>query len=96
MSRALSDDLRSRVLAASADVSARSAAARFGIGISTAIAWIANPWPLFRDICRCEQQAMKITSFEVGGKAHYGVFDNVIDLSARLGPGYSSISGSDT
>src|SRR3954468_14944041 len=43
MSRALSDDLRSRVLAASADgTSARSAAARFGIGISTAIAWIAN------------------------------------------------------
>jgi transposase-like protein len=43
MSRALSDDLRSRVLAASADgMSARSAAARFGIGISTAIAWIAN------------------------------------------------------
>jgi transposase len=43
MSRALSDDLRSRVLAASADaMSARSAAARFEIGISTAIAWIAN------------------------------------------------------
>ncbi len=43
MARALSDDLRSRVLAASAGgMSARSAAARFGIGISTAIAWIAN------------------------------------------------------
>ena len=43
MSRGLSDDLRSRVLAASADgMSARSAAARFEIGISTAIAWIAN------------------------------------------------------
>jgi transposase len=45
MPRALSDDLRSRVPAASADgMSARSAAARFGIwiGISTAIAWIAN------------------------------------------------------
>jgi transposase len=43
MARALSDDLRSRVLAASADgMSARSTAARFGIGISTAIAWIAN------------------------------------------------------
>ena len=43
MSRALSDDLRSRVLAASADgMSARSAAARFEIGISTAIACIAN------------------------------------------------------
>lgn len=43
MARALSDDLRSRVLAASGDgMSARSAAARFGIGISTAIAWIAN------------------------------------------------------
>lgn len=43
MSRALSDDLRIRVLAASSDgMSARSAAARFGIGISTAIAWIAN------------------------------------------------------
>jgi hypothetical protein len=39
---------------------------------------------------------MKITSFEVGGKAHYGVVDNVIDLPARLGPGYSSISGRDT
>lgn len=43
MARALSVDLRSRVLAASAGgMSARSAAARFGIGISTAIAWIAN------------------------------------------------------
>ncbi|AHG50148.1 hypothetical protein RLEG12_00675 (plasmid) [Rhizobium leguminosarum bv. trifolii CB782] len=43
MSRALSDDLRSHVLATSADgLSAGSAAARFGIGISTAIAWIAN------------------------------------------------------
>ncbi|TCL67303.1 transposase [Rhizobium sp. BK251] len=43
MIRALSDDLRSRVLAASRDgMSARSAAARFGIGISTTIAWIAS------------------------------------------------------
>ncbi len=43
MPRAFSDDLRSRVLAASRNgMSARSAAARFGIGISTAIAWIAN------------------------------------------------------
>jgi transposase len=43
MARALSGDLRSRVLAASAGgMSARSAAARFGIGISTAIAWIAS------------------------------------------------------
>ncbi|RVE81822.1 IS630 family transposase, partial [Sinorhizobium meliloti] len=41
MARALS--LRHRVLAASAGgMSARSAAARFGIGISTAIAWIAS------------------------------------------------------
>lgn len=43
MARALSEDLRSRVLAASGGgMSARSAAARFGIGVSTAIAWIAN------------------------------------------------------
>lgn len=43
MTRAFSDDLRSRVLAASrGGISARSAAARFGIGISTAIAWIAS------------------------------------------------------
>ena len=43
MIRAFSDDLRSRVLAASrGGMSARSAAARFGIGISTAIAWIAS------------------------------------------------------
>lgn len=43
MSRALSDDLRSHVLPVSASgMSARAAAARFGIGISTAIAWIAN------------------------------------------------------
>jgi len=43
MARALSDDLRGRVLAASGGgMSARSAAARFGIGISTAIAWIAS------------------------------------------------------
>ena len=38
MAQALSDDLRSRVLKASAaGMSARLAAARFGIGISTAI-----------------------------------------------------------
>ena len=43
MTRAFSDDLRSRVLAASRNgMSARSAAARFGIGISTAIAWTAS------------------------------------------------------
>ena len=43
MTRAFSDDLRSRVLAASRNgMSARSAAARFGIGVSTAIAWIAS------------------------------------------------------
>lgn len=43
MARALSGDLRHRVLAASAEgMSARAAAARFGIGVSTAIAWIAN------------------------------------------------------
>ncbi|PRX02268.1 UNVERIFIED_ORG: transposase [Martelella mediterranea] len=43
MTRAFSNDLRSRVLDASRDgMSARSAAARFGIGVSTAIAWIAS------------------------------------------------------
>lgn len=43
MIRAFSDDLLSRVLAASrGGMSARSAAARFGVGISTAIAWIAS------------------------------------------------------
>ena len=43
MARALRDDLRERVLKASADgLSARQAAARFGVGISTAIRWIAR------------------------------------------------------
>lgn len=43
MARALGDDLRSRVLKASAEgASARSAAARFGIGVSSAIRWIAR------------------------------------------------------
>lgn len=43
MTRALSEDLRSRVLNASSDgMSARQAAARFGIGISTAIQWIGR------------------------------------------------------
>ena len=43
MARALSDDLRSRVLQASSDgLSARQAAARFGVGISTAIRWIGR------------------------------------------------------
>lgn len=41
MARAYADDLRVRVLeAAAAGASARSAAARFGIGVSTAIVWI--------------------------------------------------------
>jgi transposase len=43
MARALSDDLRVRVLRASAEgLPARQAAARFGVGISTAIRWIAR------------------------------------------------------
>lgn len=43
MARALSNDLRSRVLKASSDgLSARQAAARFGAGISSAIRWIAR------------------------------------------------------
>lgn len=43
MARALSDDLRLRVLKASAaGMSARQAAARFGVGVSTAIRWIAR------------------------------------------------------
>ena len=43
MARALSDDLRGRVLKASTDgLSARQTAARFGVGISTAIRWIAR------------------------------------------------------
>lgn len=41
MARAYGDDLRVRVLAAAASgASARSAAARFGVGVSTAIVWI--------------------------------------------------------
>jgi transposase len=43
MARALSEDLRSRVLKASDEgMSARQAAARFGVGISSAIRWIAR------------------------------------------------------
>lgn len=43
MGRALSGDLRSRVLKASDDgMSARQAAARFGVGVSSAIRWIAR------------------------------------------------------
>lgn len=43
MGRALSGDLRLRVLNASADgMSARQAAARFGVGVSSAIRWIAR------------------------------------------------------
>jgi len=43
MARALSEDLRSRVLKASSNgMSARQVAARFGIGISTAIRWIGR------------------------------------------------------
>jgi transposase len=43
MARALGDDLRLRVLKASAEgASARSASARFGVGVSSAIRWIAR------------------------------------------------------
>jgi len=43
MARALSEDLRSRVLKASEEgLSARQASARFGVGVSTAIRWIAR------------------------------------------------------
>ncbi|RUW48011.1 hypothetical protein EOA32_27095 [Mesorhizobium sp. M1A.F.Ca.ET.072.01.1.1] len=43
MARALSGDLRSRVLMASDDgASARQAAAQFGVGVSSAIRWIAR------------------------------------------------------
>lgn len=41
MARAYSDDLRERVLAGAAKgASARSLAARFGIGVATAIVWV--------------------------------------------------------
>jgi transposase len=41
MARAYSQDLRDRVLAATAEgLSARQVAARFGVGISTAIVWV--------------------------------------------------------
>ena len=40
MARALSQDLRDRVIDATlAGMSARGAAARFGVGVSTAVAW---------------------------------------------------------
>ena len=43
MGRALSGDLRSRVLKASDEgMSARQAAVRFGVGVSSAIRWIAR------------------------------------------------------
>jgi transposase len=43
MGKALSGDLRSRVLKASTEgMSARQAAARFGVGVSSAIRWIAR------------------------------------------------------
>ncbi|MGC5845280.1 helix-turn-helix domain-containing protein, partial [Mesorhizobium abyssinicae] len=43
MGKALSDDLRSRVVKASAEgMSARQAAARFGVGVSSAIRWISR------------------------------------------------------
>ena len=43
MGKALSGDLRSRVLKGSAEgMSARQAAARFGVGVSSAIRWIAR------------------------------------------------------
>ena len=43
MAKALSEDIRSRVLKASdAGMSARKASSRFGIGVSSAIRWIAR------------------------------------------------------
>jgi transposase len=43
MARALGEDLRSRVLKASDEgASARSVAARFGVGVSSAIRWVAR------------------------------------------------------
>ena len=43
MARAIGEDLRSRVLkAANEGASARQAAARFGVGVSSAIRWIAR------------------------------------------------------
>lgn len=43
MARALGEDLRSRVLkAADEGASARQSAARFGVGVSSAIRWIAR------------------------------------------------------
>lgn len=43
MARALGEDIRVRVLKAAGEgVSARQAAARFGVGVSSAIRWIAR------------------------------------------------------
>ncbi len=57
MARAYGDDLRVRVLnAAATGGSARSAAARFGVGVSTAIVWI---WRACQDGERSARQQGK-------------------------------------
>jgi len=80
MARALSDDLRLRVLKASAaGMSARQAAARFGVGISTAIRWIARAsngeatsrpqgWRRSSSLDAHEAFVVEIVDFYVSGK----------------------------
>jgi transposase len=78
MARALSNDLRSRVLAASDDgISARSAAERFGIDVSTAIAWIASA-------CQGRRSAAKQGRPDGSLDAHEALIVGLIDKTKDI------------
>jgi transposase len=80
MGRALSVDLRSRVLKASVEgMSARQAAARFGVGVSSAIRWIARA--RIGEFAPRSQGRRRASSLDVHEAFIFGLIDERKDIT---------------
>ena len=81
MSRAYSTDLRERVIdAVAAGASARSAAARFGIGIATAVRW-ARRWRDTGERTARRQGSPKRSALDAHEEFLLGLLDDQVDIT---------------
>ena len=82
MSRALSSDLRSRVIAAvEAGSSRRAAAARFGISVSSAIRWMQEWRESGRDKAQCQGGDRRSQRAEVYKDIIFAAVDAKVDIT---------------
>lgn len=81
MSRAYSADLRGRVLDAAAEgASARAAAARFGVGVSTAVLWVRR-WRETGERAARRQGQPKRSKLDAHEAFLLGLIEERIDIS---------------